>query len=192
MATAYAQGGDAQAIQKVAKAYYGSYRNMFAVHGWEVPGEKMMTSAPTFIVRDYGSIARFEELHEPGEHMSPMQAIYDEPPNVWLTSFYGFRPELWGFLGFTDEGRRRSFIEGSRPGVLVVVYGAGKAAKDDLGKVIGIQQCSHRIGDAQRFMAPHEWASKKVLVCPGNAVAVVQVILARLFWSIVPILTVFQ
>ncbi|MDA5630856.1 MULTISPECIES: hypothetical protein [Agrobacterium] len=157
----YNQGGDAQAIQRVANRYYGSYRNMFEVHGWEVPSSKMMTMAPSLIVREYGSIQRFEELHEPGELMSPMEAIYSDPPNVWLTSFYGFRPEDWGLLGFTDEGRRKSFIDGSKPGALVVVYGAGKASKEYLGRVIGVQQCSHQLGHSRQFMSPHEWNSKQ-------------------------------
>ncbi|MBZ9703241.1 MULTISPECIES: hypothetical protein [unclassified Mesorhizobium] len=157
----YSQGGDAQAIGHIAKSYYGSYRNMFQVHGWDVPGDKMMTSAPSLIVREYGSVQRFEELHAPGDLMSPMEAIYSDPPNVWLTSFYGFRPEEWGLLGFTDEGRRRSFIEGSRPGVLVVVYGAGQAEKDDLYQIIGIQQCSHQLGHTRQFMAPAAWDAKQ-------------------------------
>ncbi|NKX63291.1 hypothetical protein HEP89_04205 [Labrenzia sp. 5N] len=157
----YNQGGDAQAIQKIANSYYGSYRNMFEVHGWDAPGNRIMTSAPKLIVEAYGSIQRFEELHEPSEVMSPMEAIYSDPPNVWLTSFYGFRPEEWGLLGFADEGRRKSFLEGSKPGVLVVVYGAGQASKDELGQVIGIQQCSHQLGHARQFMAPHEWNAKE-------------------------------
>jgi hypothetical protein len=157
----YPQGGDAQAIQRIANAYYGSYRNMFELHGWEAPGNKMMTSAPSLIVRDYGSIQRFEELHEAGELMSPMEAIYGDPPNVWLTSFYGFRPEEWGLLGFTDEDRRRGFVENSQPGALVVVYGAGKASKEELGQIIGIQQCSHQLGHSRQFMAPHEWEAKE-------------------------------
>ena len=127
----------------------------------DVPGSKLMISAPSLIVRTYGSIRRFEELHGPSEFMSPMEAIHKDPPNVWLTSFYGFRPEEWGLLGFTDEGRRRSFIERSEPGVLVVVYGAGKASKVDRGQVIGIQQCSHRLGHSKQFMAPHEWLAKE-------------------------------
>lgn len=162
----YSQGGDAQAISRVAKSYYGSVRNMFDNHGWDVPGNKMMTSAPSLIVGEYGSIKRFEELHAPGELMSPMEAIYSEPSNVWLTSFYGFRPESWGFVGFTGneserDQRRKNFIERSEPGVLVVIYGAGEAARDELGRVIGILQCSHRIGHAEQYMSPDEWRTKQ-------------------------------
>lgn len=162
MTDAYTQGGDAQAIQRVAHSFYGSFRNMFDVHGWDVPGNKMMISAPSLIVSSYGSIKRFEELHEPGELMSPMQAIYSDPPNVWLTSFYGFRPEEWGLLGFADDSRRRGFIEGSKPGVLVAVYGAGEASKNELHKIIGVQQCSHQTGHTSNFMSPAAWKAKEL------------------------------
>ena len=93
--------------------------------------------------------------------MFPMEAIKAAPPNVWLTSFYGFAPEEWGFLGFADESRRDSFVRGTQPGVLVVIYGAGKASKEELGKIIGILQCSHQIGTARDFMAPDAWLKKE-------------------------------
>jgi hypothetical protein len=157
----YDQGGDAQAIKRVADAYYGGYRTMFETHGWEERADKMMTSAPRRIVEAYGSIRSFEERHATTDLMFPMEAIRSNPPNVWLTSFYGFRPESWGFLGFTREADRRSFIADSKPGALIVIYGAGEAAKDELGKVIGIQQCSHRTGDAAQFMSPVELARKQ-------------------------------
>ncbi len=165
-AATFTQGGDAQAISRIATSYYGSYRNMFEVNGWEAPGDKMMTSAPKLIVRNYGSIQRFEELHKPGEFMSPMEAIYSNPPNVWLTSFYGFGPEGWGFLGFTGnekerDQRRRNFIENSFPGVLVVIYGVKEATSDESQKVIGIIQCSHQIGSAKQFMSPGQWRKKQ-------------------------------
>jgi len=133
---------------------------MFLAHGWDAPADKMMTSAPRLLVGTYGSIARFEQLHEMGDQVPPMEAIYGDPPNVWLTSFYRFHPEEWGFLGFTDEAARQRFIERSRPGVLVVIYGAGEASKADRGRIIGIQQCSHVIGSAEEFMAPDAWIAK--------------------------------
>lgn len=156
----YTPGGDAQAIKRVADNYFGSFKNMFEVHGWPERGADMMTSAPRHIIEKFGTIRNFEETYQPGEFMSPMQAIYADPPNVWLTSFYGFRPEGWGFLGFTDEGRRKRFLDGSAPGVLVVIYGSGEASRDELGKIIGIQQCSHQTGPAEQFMSPEEWQKK--------------------------------
>ncbi|MCC6686730.1 MAG: hypothetical protein IT205_07055 [Fimbriimonadaceae bacterium] len=160
MAEGFVQGGDAKAIKRIAEAYYGSYRNMFEAHDWPERSTKILPAVQSRVVETYGSVQSFEQAHERGPLMFPMEAIKAEPPNVWLTSFYGFRPEEWGLLGFTDEGRRRSFLQGSRPGVLVVVYGAGEAKKGELGNIIGVQQCSHQIGHTRDFMAPAAWESK--------------------------------
>lgn len=93
--------------------------------------------------------------------MDPLDAILRDPPNVWLTSFYGFDPASWGYLGFSTSGQRKGFIERSEPGVLMVVYGTGTAAPDELGKVIGVLQCSHRVNNAAAFMSPVAWAAKE-------------------------------
>ncbi|MFC0340773.1 hypothetical protein [Paracoccus niistensis] len=158
--TKYAPGGDAQAIQRVAETYYGSYTNMFEAHGWPERSRKIMPSVQGHVVNTYGSVAAFEEAHKPDELMFPMEAIKADPPNVWLTGFWEFHPEAQGFLGFTSEARRRGFINGTKPGVLVVIYGNGRASKDEWGKVIGIQQCSHQLGHAEEFSAPAEWDKK--------------------------------
>nr|WP_319383509.1 hypothetical protein [uncultured Roseibium sp.] len=134
---------------------------MFEAHGWNAPGNKMMTSAPTLIVQDYGSIREFEDRHKHGDLMFPMEAIKTDPANVWLTSFYGFGPWNWGFLGFTEEWRRDSFLRDTKPGILIVVYGASKAIGTERGKILGILQCSHEIGDAQKYMAPDAWNEKQ-------------------------------
>ncbi len=158
----YTQGGDAQAIRRLASDYYGSYQAMFEAHGWPERGDMMLPTVQSRVVELYGSIRSFEEAHRYSAHgMPPMAAIMSDLPNVWLTSFYGFDPEEWGMLGFTDEARRRNFLNGTRPGVLVVVYASGKASKDELRKVVGIQQCSHRIGYSEQFVAPATWREKQ-------------------------------
>jgi hypothetical protein len=93
--------------------------------------------------------------------MGPLAAIQRDLPNVWLTSFYGFDPESWGYLGFSTDAQRNGFIRRSEPGVLVVIYGTGKADPDQLGRVIGVLQCSHRVNHAQAFMSPIAWADKE-------------------------------
>jgi hypothetical protein len=85
------------------------------------------------------------------------------PPNVWLTSFWGFRPESWGFVGFTQESDRRSFLKHSRPGCLVVVY-VTKGSKHDLarrGRIAGFLQMSDEIGHASKFMPGDAFAVKE-------------------------------
>ncbi len=122
----------------------------------------MMPSVQAHVVRSYGSVRAFEDAHIADELMLPITAIKRDTPNVWLTSFYGFAPEKWGFLGFADETRRQGFLRQTQPGVLVVIYGSGDAPKDELYNVIGIQQCSHQIGSAEQFMHPLAWDVKRV------------------------------
>lgn len=93
--------------------------------------------------------------------MDPLDAIRRDPPNVWLTSFYGFSPGSWGYLGFSTPGQRTGFLKRSEPGVLVVIYGTGTAAPDELGKVIGVLQCTHRVNNAKAFMSPVAWSAKE-------------------------------
>lgn len=57
-------GWDAKAIAEVARNY-GGYRKLFMAEGWpDVPGEKLMTTAPKLIVEKYGSIDAFLTKHE--------------------------------------------------------------------------------------------------------------------------------
>ena len=94
--------------------------------------------------------------------MTPHEAIHADPPNIWLTSFYDFTPETWGFLGFTNDGHVRHFLRETQPGVLLVVYGhKSKSPPDKRGKVIGIQQMTHDAGYAQDFMSPTAWEWKE-------------------------------
>lgn len=93
--------------------------------------------------------------------MLPIDAIERDPPNVWLTSFYGFDPGNWGYLGFSVDAQRNGFLKRTEPGVLVVVYASGKAPKDMLGRVVGVLQCSHRVNNAKAFMSPVAWETKQ-------------------------------
>nr|WP_321462940.1 hypothetical protein [uncultured Cohaesibacter sp.] len=94
--------------------------------------------------------------------MLPIEAIKASPAEVWLTSFYGFTPELWGFLGFSNPGNRKSFIKEAADGALVVIYGhKSKSPKDMQGYILGVLQVSRRINHAQAFMDPIEWKIKE-------------------------------
>ena len=156
------QGWDAQAISAIANDYYGGYANMFRSHDWPERGDSIMRAVQSRVVEAYGSVQAFEEAHERGPLMFPMEAIKSKPPNIWLTSFYGFNPEKWGQLGFSDARRRQTFLDRTKPGVLVVIYGASKAGQaSDRGKIIGLLQCSHELGSAEKFMAPEVWRDKQ-------------------------------
>lgn len=156
-------GWDRQAIMAIASRDYGGLPALFAHHGWD-PGEKSMSQiVSTLVVGSYGSVEAFQRAH-PVELPGPLDIISAEHPDVWLTSFYGFAPRNWGFLGFTEERMRDSFIRRSKPGALVVVYAASGGQLNERGKILGVQQVSHRIGDAQEFMAPHAWQEKQANV----------------------------
>ena len=106
-------------------------------------------------------MADSQSLGDPTALMDPLDAIDAGPPNVWLTSLYSFEPQKWGFLGFTNERMRRSFVRRSTPGVLVVLYGASKSSPQDRGKIIGIHQQSHQCVDAREYMSQHDWRKKR-------------------------------
>lgn len=92
---------------------------------------------------------------------NPFAAIDRDPPQVWLRSFYGFAPEDWGFIGFTERGVRDSFYDQIDEGALVVIYGATKSPNPKhRGRVLGIQQQSKVLGHARDFMKPEAWEIK--------------------------------
>lgn len=96
-------------------------------------------------------------------HELPEDPFTFDPPNVWLTSFWDFAPERWGYVGFTQESDRRGFIAKSKPGCLVVVYVTRNSSKNkDLrGKIIGIIQVSHEMGPGQSFMPGDAYVLKE-------------------------------
>jgi len=157
-------GWDKKAINKIGTDYYGDLESMFDAHGWETNGKTFGQIAPTRVVETYGSVEVFVSAHELGKagklFLNPLAAIDLELPEVWLTSFYGFAPQYWGLLGFTYEKDRDNFIRDSKPGALIVCYGTKSLEKGMAGRVLGIQQVSHKVGDAKEFIAPAQWLEK--------------------------------
>lgn len=155
-------GWDKKAVNGIAKSHYGDLEAMFDAHGWDKGDKTVGQIAPTLVVSTYGSIEKFVSEHPPLQVMSPRAAILSSPPNVWLTSFYGFKPETWGFLGFSNDGQRKRFIRETEPGALVVIYGhKSKAPEEQRGKVIGFQQVTHSVNHAKAYMDPLEWHQKE-------------------------------
>ena len=66
MTERFAPGGDAQIIAYIAKLVYGGYQEMFEAYDWPLPKDhsKLMLQAPTYVVRDFGSIKAFAEAHD--------------------------------------------------------------------------------------------------------------------------------
>ncbi len=86
----------------------------------------------------------------------PIDHILADPPNVWLTSVYGWSPETWGCIGFSLSGQRDKFLRKTKPGALIVIYGAksSETPEDMRGKVLGFYQTNHQIGHSHEFIAP--------------------------------------
>lgn len=156
-----APGWDAKAITGIAQARFGGLQGLFEAEGWPERGQAMLPAVGRRVAEAYGRVEAFIAAHTLPEEGSLLAQIAAEPPNVWLTSFYGFSPETWGFLGFSNDGQRSRFIRETRPGALVVIYGhKTRAPTKQQGKVIGVQQVTHRVNHAQAFMSPSEWARK--------------------------------
>lgn len=161
MTEGYTPGGDAKAIAEVARRRFGGFEAMFEHHGWPERGSDMMRKVQTRVVETYGSVAKFETAYGEGQLMSPLESIERDPPNVWLTSFDGFGPEEWGFIGFANEAHRARFLRETRPGVIVLIWASSRALRVDRGRIVGIVQCSHETGRALDFMPRTTHAAKQ-------------------------------
>lgn len=158
----YQQGGDAQAISLIAKEVYGGFRQMFDSHGWDAPGEKLMTSAPALILKQYGSIQAFEAAHQERlsiEHPSAKD-IWDRGYSVLFTSFWGWSPDTWGTVGWSgDRGltRRSNLLAQLTDPFITVCYVTSNKSDNDpalKGKIAGFYLVSHETGDRVEFTHP--------------------------------------
>ena len=94
--------------------------------------------------------------------LAPTPDCLLESKAVWLTSFWGFAPDQWGCIGFSDEPKRSRFLTRTQPGVLVAIYVTkNKGAASERGKVVGVVEVSHEAGHAQNFISGDEWARKE-------------------------------
>ncbi|WP_421852648.1 hypothetical protein [Novosphingobium sp.] len=154
-------GWDAKAISAViAQHYDGRLANLFQAHGWPERGQAMMPAQGQRIVSVYGSVEAFERAHQDGlagnQVLNPLATLEGPDPKVVLTAYWGFTPEDWPCLTFTDEGRLRTILAETQPGFLGVVYGNNTASvpKEMRGRVVGIYQLSHQTGDTETFLSP--------------------------------------
>lgn len=148
--TKFVQGGDAQAIRDVAIEYYGGYENMFKVNGWDERGEKMLPSVGRNVSRKYGSVQNFINKHLSKGHIFDGKSVY-------LTSYYGWSPEGWGMVGFSQKGRLDTLIKETTNPFYMVIYVTMGAPTDDIelkGKVVGFYEISHQKGHRDEFLHP--------------------------------------
>ena len=73
---------------------------------------------------------------------------------VWLSSFWGFTPESWGCIGFTEKWMLDHFLRASdSETALVVTYVTkGKGPKNMRGNVVGIYEVTRQIGFVDNFV----------------------------------------
>lgn len=81
---------------------------------------------------------------------------------VWLTSFWGFAPEAWGCVGFSDAWRRDRFLKNADDRTLFAVYVTkGRGPEKQRGKVVGVLEISTEMGHIQNFLSGDAWAEKE-------------------------------
>lgn len=85
----------------------------------------------------------------------------DEVPEnreVWLTSFWGFNPSLWGGVGFTKAHDRENFLREAPAGSLLAIYVTKhKGPVEMRGKLVGFLEITHDKGSMKDFTSPLEW-----------------------------------
>lgn len=86
------------------------------------------------------------------------------PPDrdIWLTSFWGFAPDQWGCIGFSDENKRYRFLSQTGARTLVAIYVTkGKGPDGMRGKVVGVLEVGRQTGHAREFISGDRWAEKE-------------------------------
>lgn len=73
----------------------------------------------------------------------------------WLTSFWGWFPEEWGCVSFSQEWMRDKFIERTEPGVIVAIYvsGSSPSSAELKKRLVGLYEISHEKGHLYEFIS---------------------------------------
>lgn len=92
--------------------------------------------------------------------MLDMEELVDRP--VWLTSFWGFNPEKWGGVGFTQERDRDAYLKLSPPGSLLAIYVTKHRGPEEMrGRIVGILELNGIDFPMQTLTSPTEWADSQ-------------------------------
>lgn len=148
-------GWDQKAIARIADQVFGGYKKLYEHHGWEWAGSSVMNKTASLVADHYGTIEEFVSKYD-------VDAFSEDPfendPEIWITSFWGWGPEHWGFVGFTDEGRRRTISEDFNFPMLVVIYiteNSPYATKELQGRVAGFYEITDIMDHRDQFTAHH-------------------------------------
>ncbi|PTW61377.1 hypothetical protein C8N35_10286 [Breoghania corrubedonensis] len=107
--------------------------------------------------------------HVRAEAALPDDPFDRDPPDVWLTSAWGFDPHEWGFIGFSSEADRARFLEDFNPGGIVAVYVTSTSPHSPQlrGRLVGFLELTGQPGTARDFMPDDAFARKEA--DPGMA-----------------------
>jgi hypothetical protein len=168
----YTPGGDAKVISAIAKDHFGDYAAMFTHHGWPERGADMMRKVQTRVVETYGSVRAFEDRFS-NKAMSEVKMAAPDcwtgQTSVFFTSFWGWTPETWGTVGWTDERgrtRRTNLLKELTDPFITVVYVTSNRSDIDpalKGMIAGFCLVSHETGSRNEFTHPihHDQSPEK-------------------------------
>jgi len=92
--------------------------------------------------------------------------IFENNLDFWITSFWGWGPESWGCVGFTQKGRRDKIYKETSDPFIMVIYGteSSKTPKEIRGKVAGFYVVTKNSGHRNEFtdkshhdLEPQKW-----------------------------------
>ena len=157
----YSPGEDAKIISDVARRVFDDFTAMFAYHHWPERGQDMMRKVQTRVVETYGSVRAFETHFQAVERgRADAGEVWTDTTSVLFTSFWGWNPETWGTVGWSDDRgftRRANMMkELSDPFICVCYVTSNRTETDpDLKGVIGgFYMISHEMGDRDHFTHP--------------------------------------
>jgi len=85
--------------------------------------------------------------------------IWERGYSVHLSSFYGWDPESWGMVSYSDPGRRDTVVRDTTNPFITVIYVTKTAPNDDpdeRGMIVGFYLVSHEEGHRDAFTASHQ------------------------------------
>lgn len=87
-----------------------------------------------------------------------MKFKFDKDAEIWLTSFWGYSPESWGCLSFTEKWMRDKFVESTNPGVIVAIYVTGHRQADPKlrDRLVGFYEVTHQPGHLYEFISEEQ------------------------------------
>lgn len=144
-------GWDGPMISKIANRDFGGYPGFFKSHGWSETGSQMMPKVQRRVKESYGSVENFFLDSLPADP-------FENDPDIFITSFWDFTPETWGCVGFSQAGRRDTFLKTATDPFIMVIFVTPTAPAptphEIRGKVMGFYEVTHRYGHRNDFVAP--------------------------------------